>query len=359
MIYNSQENNPNSLKIKISYNNENYEFLIMRNINASQLRKNIFSKYNINNSYILSYRNIKIKENDSTPILTLFKNDPNPLLFINDNNTILPSLKQSSSITINSNMPQQNLLNILNFFFQSKHLPLNASIKTPMMGIYSIKFNKPYLAQEFLDYYSKRLYKNNNYNNNKVLTLRKNKNNNKKSYLPKISGNKKEIPIVKDQNIKKISSANNILIDNNKTIQLYNVIKEVYKSDKISQKSISSGINKYHPLYFNTIAEERKKKTKLLKKNEYINTRYVHEDTYEGMYSFPFMSQEEKYMREKFLDKKNWLNKKGFLVSIGKYKMKDNFIPNYVNASPSESPLIHKYREVNKKKWINGKGFIV
>ena len=38
---------------------------------------------------------------------------------------------------------------------------------------------------------------------------------------------------------------------------------------------------------------------------------------------------------------------------------KSSFIPNYVNATPSEPPLNHKYREVNKNKWINKSGFIL
>ena len=32
--------------------------------------------------------------------------------------------------------------------------------------------------------------------------------------------------------------------------------------------------------------------------------------------------------------------------------MKDNFIQNYVMATPSEPPVCHKFREVNKNKWI-------
>ena len=40
--------------------------------------------------------------------------------------------------------------------------------------------------------------------------------------------------------------------------------------------------------------------------------------------------------------------------------MKDNnYIPNYVNATPSEPPSNYKYRETNKKKWINKNGFIL
>ena len=36
----------------------------------------------------------------------------------------------------------------------------------------------------------------------------------------------------------------------------------------------------------------------------------------------------------------------------------DREIKNYVNETPSESPLIHKFREINKHRWISRKGFI-
>jgi hypothetical protein len=344
-------------------------------ISASELRKNIFSKFNINDSYILTYKNKKIIKNDSIPLSILFKDDNNPLLFINDNNTILPTINPKSSITINTNISQKNLLNIINSFFQSKYLPFNASINTPMKGIYNIKFTKPYLASEFLKYYNSKLYKNNKQNqslseisnkidkeNNKkeFLTVEVNKINDYKIYSPKISGSYNKLPFPKIKNSKKTSSStlsmSDIVFNNDKNLALYKVIKEISKSDKNAEKIISSGLYKYHQSYINTISP---KKVKNLKKNEFINDKYILDDIYEGVYSFPFMSQEEKYIREKFLDKKNWLNKKGFLVSVGKYKMKYNYIPNYVNATPSESPLLHKYRDVNKKRWINRNGFLI
>ena len=370
MINNSQEKNHNSIIIKVNYNNNLYELETITTISASELRKNIFSKFNINDSYILTYKNKKIIKNDSIPLLILFKDDNNPLLFINDNNTILPTINQKSSITINTNISQKNLLNIINSFFQSKYLPFNVSINTTMKGIYNIKFTKPYLASEFLKYYNNKLYKNNKQNqsiteiSNKIV-----KQNNKKEFLTedvnKISDYKIFYPKIsssfnKLKNSKKTSSSSSsmsdILFNNDKNLALYKVIKEISKSDKNAEKIISSGLYKYHQSYINTISP---KKIKNLKKKEFINEKYILDDIYEGVYSFPFMSQEEKYIREKFLDKKNWLNKKGFLVSVGKYKMKYNYIPNYVNATPSESPLLHKYRDVNKKRWINRNGFLI
>ena len=96
-----------------------------------------------------------------------------------------------------------------------------------------------------------------------------------------------------------------------------------------------------------------------LRKRFFISEKYLNDD-YEAMYLEPYMNEDEKYYREKFLDKKNWINKKGFIVSVGKYKMKkSSFIPNYVNATPSEPPLNYKYREVDKSKWINKSGFIL
>ena len=60
-----------------------------------------------------------------------------------------------------------------------------------------------------------------------------------------------------------------------------------------------------------------------IRKRLFINEKYL-DDDYESMYLVPFMNEDEKYYREKFLDKKNWINKSGCIVSVGKYKMKNN-----------------------------------
>lgn len=73
--------------------------------------------------------------------------------------------------------------------------------------------------------------------------------------------------------------------------------------------------------------------------------------------SSQYMCPEERRIHEAFLDKKNWYKKEGFIVSVGKYSMRPRYISNYVNMTPSEPPVNHKYRDVNKKKWITEKGF--
>ena len=73
--------------------------------------------------------------------------------------------------------------------------------------------------------------------------------------------------------------------------------------------------------------------------------------------SCKYMNYEEKRIHEAYLDKRNWIKKEGFFVSVGKYSMKKKDIPNYVTMTPSEPPVNYKYRNVNKKKWITPKGF--
>ena len=356
MIHNKDETNSESLTVKINYKNEIYEISIDKNLKINKLREIIFSKFDLDNSYILTYKNQKISKNDFTTSSIIFKNDLNPLLFINDNNTILPNLKTSKTITLNSNLSQGKLLNIINSFFISKNIPFNASIHNSAKGLYNIKFNNSQLSSNFLKYYHNKIQKSPNYVN--CHTDKDINNINNKSSI--ISINKKvKLPPLKIKNINKISSTSDIVSKNDKSLSLYNVIKENSKSDSISQRIIESGYN-----FLRQPKIEKKNLIKLKKKEDekrklYINEKYLDEE-YEPMYSSPFMSGEEKYIREKYLDKKNWINKDGFIVSVGKFKMKDNnFIPNYVRATPSEPPLNYKYRDIDKNKWINKNGFIL
>ena len=348
------EHKNESIIIKLSYNNQFYEIPVEKDIKANELRKVIFSKLKLSDSYILTYKNIKITKNHFIPLNILFKYDPCPLLFINDNQTILPNIKSSNIITLHSNLSQQNLLNIINSFFISKNFPFNASIKNIAKGVYNIKFNNSQLSSDFLKFYRSKIYKNYN-RSQKYLSLVTEKNYNKNP----IRINKSlRLPPIKGKNPNKTASTSDIVSKNDKSLSLYNVIKGNSKSDLMSQRIIESGlnINRQSTIKLKNNDKTNKKNTQ---RKLYINEKYLNND-YESAYLEPFMNEDEKYYREKFLDKKNWLSKSGFIVSVGKYKMKKNsFIPNYVNATPSEPPLNHKYREVNKSKWINKSGFIL
>ncbi len=61
----------------------------------------------------------------------------------------------------------------------------------------------------------------------------------------------------------------------------------------------------------------------------------------------PYVGCEEEQMRKSdAMDKKNWLIKKGFKAQIGQSTTanENNFIKNYVTATPSDPPMLHKFR---------------
>ena len=357
MIGLNKDINSESIIIKINYNNNLYQIQFEKNKDAKELRYFILNKFNLDDSFILSYRNQKIAKDDFTPIHFLFKNDSDPLIFINDNNTILPNIKSNHIIILKSNLSQQKLLNILNSFFLSKFIPFNASINNIEKGVYKIKFINSQLSSEFMNYYNKRIHKT-DLRREKYFNLMMDKNKTKEysNDLIKIN-NKFNLPQIKQKNMNKTSSRSEIVANNVQSLALSNVIKENSKSAYISQKIIEQGINHLRPSQIKK-KENGKIKKDNIKRRFYINEKYINED-YEGIYLFPFMSEEEKYVREKYLDKKKWINKDGFVSCVGKYKMKNYFIPNYVNATPSEPPSNHHFRDVNKNKWINKSGFII
>ena len=159
-------------------------------------------------------------------------------------------------------MQQQELVNIIKSFFKSKCLPINSTINCQMKGIYKLNFSKPNLASEFLEYYNNIIHKSNN-----KLILKYNKYNIiNKNIIKTIPNNKNILPSLK-KSIKNASSKKDILLKNDKYIQLYKVMKKNYKSDIISEKFIDSGINKYHQSYVHTIIP---KKLKLILKEMII-----------------------------------------------------------------------------------------
>jgi DNA-binding protein len=74
--------------------------------------------------------------------------------------------------------------------------------------------------------------------------------------------------------------------------------------------------------------------------------------------SSPYVTEHEKKVLEEKNNKKKFLNKNGFITSVGNYSMKPHYIENYVQQTPSEFPLNHKFREEDKEKWMTPKGFI-
>ena len=62
--------------------------------------------------------------------------------------------------------------------------------------------------------------------------------------------------------------------------------------------------------------------------------------------SSPYIN-EEQVKRQEFLEsKKKWLDSKEFKSYYSKASKSDNFIPNYVTMTPSNPPILHKFRVV-------------
>ena len=294
-------------KINVNFNNKNYIFSFnFDEMNISDLITKIFSELKIESkNYSIYYNNRLLRSDDLRPINIYFFDDFFHLLMVCKKNCIISKAKQTKNVTIFSNLNQEKFLKIIIEFFKEKNLNFNAKIENNFKGIYEIKFESIILANEFEKYYKKKI--------NKA----------KKIFYSNF----------KEKNYLK----------NNKSLSFLTSIKKINKNDnkrKINSFSTENIINR------KIFLPKIKNKSKSKKIEPYL-----------GMYLFPFMNPDEKYYKDLFNDKKNWISKKNFILSVGKYKMKENFISNYVQKTPSEFPLNHKFRETNKKKWLIKKGF--
>lgn len=73
----------------------------------------------------------------------------------------------------------------------------------------------------------------------------------------------------------------------------------------------------------------------------------------------PYMDDYERIRIENIKNKDKYLFEKGFNVATGVKYMEKNLpiVKNYVNISPSEPPLNHKFRDINKPQWLDKEGF--
>lgn len=161
-------------------------------------------------------------------------------------------------------------------------------------------------------------------------------------------------------------------------VQYMNALK--YSNDLYYKIKIKLGYPEYYTKLNNSssiriikINPETKRKNDKnnlsMSKNNSANRSYIHPTNKSYLnryYSYqkfirngsPYLSEEERRRIDERVNKKKWITKKGFICSIGNYSM-DREIKNYVNETPSESPLKHDFRVVNKRKWMNNKGFIL
>lgn len=76
--------------------------------------------------------------------------------------------------------------------------------------------------------------------------------------------------------------------------------------------------------------------------------------------SSPYFTEEDLRHLDCYHNKEKWIDSKGFsLATSNNYISKLPLIKNFVMASPSNPPVLHKFRDVKKEKWINRQGFFV
>ena len=329
-----------SLKLNKNYNIKVFiekrveEIKIPIDATITELGKLIYDKYLLSNfNYTILYRNKKLLMKDVRKVSYFFDKEPNPFIFLINNKLLSPDCKESCSVFLTTNLNERSIKEIVEKFFEYKSLPFNVNIKLLMEHKYRIRFTKPVLANEFIQFYN--IFNSRKLNNKIELGLN----------LPKIK-------------IKKSTSSEYILDKSSRENALDNVKKRNAQDSLITARSVKTGMDLLHPSYFkqmNTSQNINKNNNK----NKKIKIKLI-KNKYKGIFKLPFLNPDERYYREQYLDKKNWISKKGFCPCIGNYKMGGsgcNFISNYVAATPSESPLNHNFREVNKTKWINKRGF--
>ena len=323
--------------IKLYFNNRIENIIISSDALIPELRKIIFDKFLLSNfNYTIFYRNKKLTMNNLNKVSYYFEKEPIPFLFIINNKILSQNCNQSSSVFITTNENEKMISEILGRFFEYKSLPFNVDIKLLANKKFRIRFTSPILAEEFIQFYN---------------IINEKKNNNKAELkLPKIKNN-----FNNNNKIKQSTSSENIVDYNSRENILNKVIMNNTRESSISFRTVKSGLDILHPFYMKQL-----QRVPNLKNNNKKRKIKIVKNDYKGIFKLPFLNPDEKYYREKFMDKKNWIDKKGFFVSVGKYKMGgNNYISNYVCASPSEPPLNHNFREVNKNKWINKKGFFL
>ena len=201
-----------------------------------------------------------------------------------------------------------------------------------------VVFNNEAYLNEFINYISFIKYENPHY---KSITIKKEVSNLK---LKKKGMSNLVLPNLERNFDNKYNYSNNNNLS--KSVSKPAKLKLNIKIDDVIKALKHNELNKdtYHGLSLNRDGEDE------------IITDYYQQQSFLRN-SSPYITEHEKHVLEEKENKKHFFKNKEFFTSVGKYSMKQNFIPNYVGLTPGENPKNHEFREVDKNKWINKKGF--
>ena len=289
-----------------------------RNLRFCDLTNTLINKYGIDISQkYIKYNNNIIMNNNTQKIGELVNNDTR-VEFVMENMKKLDKTKINNftQVKIWNFIGQELVLRQLNLFYQNKKIKYNAKIIENDSHHIIVEFPSYHLAEEFIKFF--------NLNKSENASIK----NIKYSFV---------------KNFRTLSTSN--LFSNDK----YSINKRMYSKnrDNANNKSNLVTIDKEYEIL------NKKLSNFLINKdlNKYYSNQYYIRN------ASPYISEEEKHILDYFRNKQKWIDKRGFISSVGHYSMKYNMINNYVGKDPSENPLNHNFRIINKKKWITEKGF--
>ncbi len=311
----------NDIDIVLIINNNPYTLTIDKTATISQIRNAIFESFQLNPNFNeITFQNKPLKSSDNRQLVTLINNKNNSIFYINQK-SILRSIG-NNLLNSNNQLPKKTL----------KKNPLSQSMNYKKTNILN-----PINQEE--NNFIKKKNTMNNPNQNRILFKEYNK---IKTNTPNIE----KLKISKPHHNKNYSMGNNILSSSRKTRNKNNdLIKDYFSQDYFSLRNRAKNFS------LGELEPYLTKETSKIINDFYSHQKYVRN-------SSPYISEDEQRKFEEKENKKKFINKKGFFVSVGKYSMKPNYIQNYVQMTPSESPLNFKFRIENKNKWLTKKGFI-
>ena len=320
--------NKNEITLILFHNNQIFSFPVDQVYSLSTIITNVFKHFSLDPSqYELTYNNKAIKPTDKRTLKSfLGTNKDNPTFTIR-NKTILSSIGNS--------LIKGTKTSILSSSSTSSQSPT-------LVHISNIVTNQV-ISEQLHEFYNEQSIPSQpkitfNKGNNATVTLPSYKH--ALSFINKIN-KLKQYPLYKhihaeiiSNDVKCVTSSTN----NSKVINRSGTMLSPIKTE-----------NTLCDYYGEYDIGKRKREEKVL--DEF----YKHQQFIRN--SSPYIGDYEQRIKKEKEDKKNWYDQKGFILSVGHYSMKPNYISNYVTLSKSESPLNHKFRNVEKKKWMTEKGF--
>ena len=326
--------NKNEITLILFHNNQIFSFPVDQVYSLSTIITNVFNHFSLDPSqHELTYNNKPIKPTDKRTLKSFLGANTNNPTFTIRSKTILSSVGNS--------LIKGTKTSILSTSSTSSQAPT-------LVHISNIVTNQV-ISEQLHEYYNEHSIPSQpkitfNKGNNATITLPSYKH--AMNFIKKVN-KLKQYPLYKqihaeimNNDVKGVTSSttNNNNNNNSKATHRCATMLSPIKTD-----------NTLSEYYGEFDVGKRKKEKKVLdefyKRQEFIRN------------SSPYVADYELRVKKEKEDKKNWYDQKGFILSVGRYSMKPTYIANYVTLTKSESPLNHKFRNVEKKKWMTEKGF--